>query len=210
MWSKLDDGAFSHRKFLDLHPSAIGLWAMGLSYCAKQLTEGFIPKAQVSRLVAVTPAEAFRLAEMLVKAGLWEVHPDGYQVHDYLDYNPRAAQIHERRERSRVRFARWYEGTRTANRVSNAVPNGVANGVSNSVPNASPVPVPSRNTKASLGSPLSLPSRAHGERQETPGGPDPNWLVAPPPSWLYPDGCVRPEFAEQVPEHKRARCEVHQ
>ena len=43
-----------------------------------------------------------RLVKRLVEVGLWVETPDGYEVHDYLDYQPTAKEIKESKERARA------------------------------------------------------------------------------------------------------------
>jgi hypothetical protein len=52
--------------------------------------------------------QAFKLAEKLVKAGLWERRgTDGFQVHDYTDWNLSAAKIREHRKQNAERQDRY-------------------------------------------------------------------------------------------------------
>jgi hypothetical protein len=90
MWSKIDDGFSDHPKVIEAGPLAGWLFVCGLCYCAKFLTDGFIPAAKVRRLADVD--NAADLAARLVAVGLWEPRDGGYQVHDYLDYQYSKAQ----------------------------------------------------------------------------------------------------------------------
>jgi hypothetical protein len=94
-WVKLDDSWYDNPKFLDLEPAAIGAWVLGLSYCARHLTDGALTRTALKRLVA----DCDDLADDLVAAGLWDVTDDGWQVHDYLDYQPSAAEVKEARKK---------------------------------------------------------------------------------------------------------------
>ena len=94
-WTKLDDQFYDHPKTVAAGPEGIALFICGLSYCARQLTDGFISKAQVRRLVDVD--DPWAVAERLVSVGFWKRVNDGYQVHDYLKYNPTAAQVKAQR-----------------------------------------------------------------------------------------------------------------
>jgi hypothetical protein len=85
-WVRLDDQFPDHPKVVAAGPLAGWLFVCGLAYCARQLTDGFIPSAQVARLVSESAAS--KLTASLVKAGLWEETEGGYVVHDYLEYNP--------------------------------------------------------------------------------------------------------------------------
>jgi hypothetical protein len=85
-WVRLDDQFPDHPKIDQAGPLAGWLYVCGLAYCNRQLTDGFIPKATMPRLSTV-PAPA-KHAAALVAAGLWDAVEGGWQVHDYLDFQP--------------------------------------------------------------------------------------------------------------------------
>jgi hypothetical protein len=92
-WAKVCDTAHSHPKMLEAGLEAVGLWTLALSHCAAYLTDGHVKRSAAERLAG---AHLDRLAGRLVHVGLWEVHPsgDGWQVHDFLEFNPsRAAAV---------------------------------------------------------------------------------------------------------------------
>lgn len=82
-WAKLDDGMWSHPKFLEISNGATGVWAKALSWSAQQLRNGAIPRT-LQALLRATDSE---IAE-LVGAGLWDQTEAGWQIHDYLVFNP--------------------------------------------------------------------------------------------------------------------------
>lgn len=85
-WVKLDDQFTEHPKVVEAGPLAAWLYVCGLTYCARQLTDGFVPTAQLRRLLP--SASVVKLADRLVEVRLWEPASGGYRVHDYLIYNP--------------------------------------------------------------------------------------------------------------------------
>jgi hypothetical protein len=102
-WVKLDDQFPDHPKVVAAGSAAAWLFVCGLSYCSRLLTDGFIPRGQVRRLTdAKTPD---RLADQLVKVGLWETADGGFRVHDYLVYQPSREQIEAGRSVARRRSA---------------------------------------------------------------------------------------------------------
>lgn len=117
-WVKLDDQFADHPKIIQAGPLAGWLWACGIAYANKYLTDGFIPYAQVRRLADVTDyADPYVLAAKLVEVGLWEQVDGGYLVHDFLEYNPSAAQVKADREEAKWRMRRVREQkTNRANR----------------------------------------------------------------------------------------------
>lgn len=100
-WVRLDDGFPDHPKALQAGPLACWLYVCGIAYANRYLTDGFIPERQVRRLIDAKKPEA--LTEALVNAGLWETVEGGFQIHDYLDYQPSAEKIAESREKGRKR-----------------------------------------------------------------------------------------------------------
>lgn len=94
-WIRVDDKAPNHPKFLTAGPVASWLWICGQGYCATYLTDGFIPLAA---LPTFPVPDSQTHAERLVQANLWEVRDGGFQVHDYLDYQPSRAAVLARRE----------------------------------------------------------------------------------------------------------------
>jgi hypothetical protein len=102
-WFPVDDGFAFHHKAVRAGNAAIGLWTRAGSWCAQQLTDGYVPDDMVA--VLGTPAQA----ERLVKAGLW--HRDvrgGYQFHDWAapGRNKTRQQVEERRAAEAAKKAR--------------------------------------------------------------------------------------------------------
>lgn len=107
-WIRLDDDFPEHPKVAAVGPLGIAMQVSALAYAARNLTDGFIPDAVAIRLIDVSrlaqraegrlleACEAVRLedlCEQLVVAGLWERVEEGFQIHDYLDYNPRREEV---------------------------------------------------------------------------------------------------------------------
>jgi hypothetical protein len=120
-WVRIDDSFYDHPKFADVTPLSISLWIVGMAYCNRNLTDGYIPESVANRLLdfdglSYTVATIGELAAIgesdctplavwdLIRVGLWhdEVHtcPSCPQpgrkrlyVHDYLSYQPSAEEI---------------------------------------------------------------------------------------------------------------------
>lgn len=110
VWIRIDDQIAHHPKFIAAGPVASWLWVCGNGYCNKYLTDGFIPTSALPTLGGVTNADKW--AERLVEVGLWIPAPSGFQVHDFHDYNPTAAEVRaKRKKRSKAgkagAAARW-------------------------------------------------------------------------------------------------------
>lgn len=84
-WIKLDDRFADHPKIVEAGPEAAWLFICGLCYCARYLTDGLIPKAQVRKLADIEDVK--QSVTKLLSTCLWENAEDSYRVHDYLDYN---------------------------------------------------------------------------------------------------------------------------
>lgn len=99
-WLKIDDNFPEHERIIGLPgPAAKWLHVVALCHCAKQLTDGHIEpfRLKVICTVAEVPQANVQIKE-LVKAGLWLDNGDGsYEVRDFLDYNPSAAEVKDLR-----------------------------------------------------------------------------------------------------------------
>lgn len=70
------------------------LWTRGLDYVNEHGTDGFIPKAMPQSL---TPTKTAARIRGLVDAGLWLPTPDGWQYHDFLNWNRTAEDLDARK-----------------------------------------------------------------------------------------------------------------
>lgn len=112
MWSRLDDELIDHAKVFAAGeligkngPAvALGLYAVGLMWANKHLSDGFLPIAVVKHFRHVS--DPVSVADALVKAGLWEKNGgSGFQIHDFGDHNKSAADIKRKRREDRQRKA---------------------------------------------------------------------------------------------------------
>lgn len=154
-WLKTDDRYPEHRKIRRLSDGAYRLHHTALSACAKDETDGLITADDLADM-----AHGMRLRKnitALVTAGLWEEVDGGWQVHDYLDYNPSHAELEAKRARDRERQNRYRKGavhdspprdvTRLSQRDSAVTRASVT--APRPVPSRTrPVPVPSSTTES--------------------------------------------------------------
>ena len=119
-WVKSDDQMSIHRKVQPLSDAAYRLQDEARLWCSRNLTDGRIPadEFEVCSLRA-TPENAAEL----VKRKLWhraeDGHcghdkcaipgPDGWVIHDYLEYNPAAAEVIAERAKKADRNRRYME-----------------------------------------------------------------------------------------------------
>jgi len=99
---RVDDMLHSHPKARRAGLSAMGLWSLCGSYGMSYKQDGFVPEWFVLGF-----PNGKRLATTLVSVGLWENATrdgeEGFQFHDWLDWQPSADEIERDRERQRVR-----------------------------------------------------------------------------------------------------------
>lgn len=140
-WVRLDDGYPEHPKVDRVGPLAAWLNVCAWAYCARNLTDGFVPEERVARLSAVPKPQ--QLAERLVEVNLWERTNGGFLVHDYLAYNPSREQVLKERSDTAQRVAEHRarrngvtppDGNGASNDTSNARSNGVTNGAVTGAP----------------------------------------------------------------------------
>lgn len=106
-YARLDDDFPENNKIVRLSDGAFRLHVTALCYCSRNLTDGRIPRAILSRLGG-SPS---RLKELLKpgldgKPGLWEEPKDfdGWLIHDYLKHQRSRDQVLKEREKARQRW----------------------------------------------------------------------------------------------------------
>lgn len=101
-WVKIDDSFADHPKLAGAGPLGMALQVAALCYCNRYLTDGFIPQAVAPRLLYFEGlAEPGEVIGRLIEAGIWIEVEGGYQIHDYLEYQPSKADIEATREQRR-------------------------------------------------------------------------------------------------------------
>jgi hypothetical protein len=145
MWAKLDDAILDNPKIIAVGPLGFALHVAAITWCARNLTDGLIPKRRVGQLLDLPSLQvsettkvrvlqaltADDLATELERLRLWHDRGDAWEVHDYLVYNPSRAQVLAEREATRKRVATH------RNREKNR-----GNAVTNAPVTVHPVPVP--------------------------------------------------------------------
>lgn len=93
-WLRVDDDFPHHPKVMALSAQAVALWLAACCWSSRYETDGHLPSEIVKRL----PWHAPEAVAELVAAGLWEGSEGGWQIHDFLKFNP----SREQREGKRV------------------------------------------------------------------------------------------------------------
>ena len=126
-WVRLDDQFPQHPKVIGIGPLGIAMQIAGLCYCNRYLTDGFVPESAIPTLLDFRELDqhafngvggvCWMAVEKLVSSGIWERVGGGYNIHDYLFYQPSKARVLKERELNRARQGRF------RNTESNAVSN---------------------------------------------------------------------------------------
>jgi hypothetical protein len=144
-WVRLDDQFPDHPKVAGLSNDALCLHITAMCWTAKQQTDGKLPSRLLSRLAwrCQDPAMA---SHELVEAGVWEVDDvDGWNIHDYGEYNPTKANAEEisakRSEAGKIgAAARWQNSKTDSKPIANAKQNAKQNPSKSLPPTPSPSP----------------------------------------------------------------------
>jgi hypothetical protein len=126
-YALLDDGFYDSPTFINVPDDLVGVWAKGLAYCNKHLTDGLIPRSKVRSLC--TTVDPDTVVSRMQNAGLWREKGDEIEHVGFLDHNPSKREVLSRRKATRERKDNWKRGKR----------------------NASPERVPETNTERVLG-----------------------------------------------------------
>lgn len=163
-WVKLDDAFADHPKVMALgrdRMAGLGVWTAAACYCARYLTDGFVPAA-----VAHGFGHA-RILSRLVEVGLLDKVPDGYRLHDWLDYNPPRAKVLAERQAAKDRMNK---GRRSPEVPPNS---GRTNGA---VPEKFGDPVPSRPVPEDVFQYIDPAVLYHEKTGRRPGKRERDWL----------------------------------
>ena len=112
-WFKVDDGLADHPKVEALlagsfSESALALWVTCGAWCAKHLTDGFVPVARVKRSGF---KHSDRAALDLVRVGMWESVDGGFQFKSWSDYQPTRARVEADRSATAEKVRRHRKGS---------------------------------------------------------------------------------------------------
>jgi hypothetical protein len=110
MWFRVDDAFLRHPK---VHAAAdtlggrnavgriAAVWLECGLYASGVLTDGFVPDREIGRLI--TDEKPHDVVNALVSAGMLRRTTGGVTFHDWLDWNPSAAKVKEKRAKDRER-----------------------------------------------------------------------------------------------------------
>ncbi|MCF6467359.1 hypothetical protein FAF44_02880 [Nonomuraea sp. MG754425] len=143
-WVRVDDQFPVNRKVRPLSDRAFRLYVSALCWCNANLTDGVIGARELMYVSDVSSPR--RYADELVNAGLWSKTNDGWQIHDYLEYQHSAIKVREGREAKKARQERWLESQRQTREAQQDASQGASQDVSGDDPPSHPTPIPSQQT----------------------------------------------------------------
>lgn len=101
-WAKLDDQFVEHPRIVGIGDRAFRLHVAAICLANRKLTDGHISSHDARILMATVKANR-RHTDELVGHGVWETNGDGWQIRDYLQWNPTAESVKERRRKDQQR-----------------------------------------------------------------------------------------------------------
>jgi hypothetical protein len=150
-WAKVDDGWWCHPKVMGLPLAARGLWVSALSWsCAQR--RPVVPPSFLAMIGATTED-----ADALLDAGLWIDRADGWEIHDWSEYQEMSLREKRAEAGRKGGLTRGNASKSEANVKQDA-------SKSEAKPQAGALPVPSL--------PVPTPPPVVGDHQHAPTDPD--------------------------------------
>jgi hypothetical protein len=160
-WARLDDAILDNPKIIAAGPLGFALHVAAITWCARNLTDGFIPKRRVAQLLDLASLQvnertkvrilhavtADDVAADLARIGLWHDHGESWELHHFLEYNFSRAQVLHRREKALDRV----------NKHRHLACNAVTNAAVTRLPGPGPVPGPREFLSLASLAPASAP-----------------------------------------------------
>lgn len=100
-WFRVDDTFAFNEKVIQAEeraPGAVSAWVRMGAHCAAQLTDGRISSAIANAIASKSQLDALLAVRFLLK------RESGYEIHEYLKYQPSKAEVEADRERARDRM----------------------------------------------------------------------------------------------------------
>lgn len=121
-WVRIDDAMPDKPKVRHVGPLGQALHVAGICYSARHLTDGFLPESAIPTLIDLKPRELKALVAKMLEVApsqtnpLWHRQQGGYQIHDYLEYNPNRSAVLAERDRAKQRMFGKRSGNVPANK----------------------------------------------------------------------------------------------
>lgn len=137
-WVKLDDHLFQNPKAVAAGKNGRALFFAGLCYAAQTLSDGFLAAPVLPQIAGWAEVPAKPTARRLEDVGLWLPGSEGWQINDYLKYNPSREKVLATREARAEAGRRGGEAKAVANGKQIASPVAKLN--------SAPFPLPLENS----------------------------------------------------------------
>lgn len=167
-WVRFDDQFPSHRKVAPLDDATYRLLSESVFWCARNLTDGRIAADELS---TVSSRASKTRAANLVRRGSWheaefecpsdkcpKPGPDGWVIHDYLEYQPTKEQVKTELAAKAERTRRWRERKKSGD-ASQPSSRDASSDLSGDASPSPPRPAPK---EAGRGAPLRSPAAQGG------------------------------------------------
>lgn len=143
-WVRFADDYLSNTKVVLLGPLARLLDVSAIIYSARELRDGQLSQLDVQMVATLARIPKWGLAAAeLVQAGRWSQTAEGFEIHDYLTYQPSREQVLRKRaaDAERMRKARTPGEVRANVAPDSAPDSGPESRRSSRVPDPDPDPV---------------------------------------------------------------------
>lgn len=189
-WVRFDDQFPIHRKVGGLSDVLYRLQTEGIFWCARNSTDGVIRRSELS--LVSTRARPARAAE-LVERELWHdaedlcpqcqialkeagtpTPPDGWVIHDYLQFQPSRAKVEKDRAAKAERQAKWLSSKKGGRRTRDASLDASEDAAPRDANPAPPRPEGSGAKPRGAGRRLASPGGSGGQDPE-----NPHWRTLP-------------------------------
>lgn len=97
-WAKVYVDLREHPKILAAGDDAGWLYVCAILWSKQHDTDGHVPAPVLPRLTGLGSKRSAAAVERLVETGLFELLPDGWLIHDYLDHQESAEQRRSKRD----------------------------------------------------------------------------------------------------------------
>ena len=149
VWARLDDQMLDNPKIAKAGIYGFAMHVAGIIWCCRNLSDGHIPYSRVTSLLTLDRVlidtsnplalldgpssmggddglDPYVVADHLVTCGMWIRTADGYEIHDFLDYNPSRAEVESKRAANARKQAKSREkrknGVRSPSNVTGQSP----------------------------------------------------------------------------------------
>lgn len=146
-WVRLDEAFAQHPKVVRVGPLGMALHVAALCYCNTYLTDGHLPTAAARTLIDLEDFGGSKaVIKELVNNGLWDEVADGYQLHDYHEYQPTKQQVIDLRSKKQAAGEAGGKASGEAKRKAKQK----ASAQAKSKPGSVPVPEPEPGSESAV------------------------------------------------------------